>query len=194
MAADGPRIIDFGIARSVDASTAITTTGAVVGTLAYMSPEQIRGEVAGSASDVFSLGSVLGFAATGRPPFGSDSAVSIMFRVVNQSPDLAGVADAKLRELIAGCLAKSPRDRPPVRVILAALGSEVPVPTAASALEARYRSLPVTACRRKPGRRCRREQGRMARLPPLLPLIVRVRREPEWHGPERRRKRQEPTR
>jgi serine/threonine protein kinase len=133
MAADGPRIIDFGIARSVDASTAITTTGAVVGTLAYMSPEQIRGEVAGSASDVFSLGSVLGFAATGRPPFGSDSAVSIMFRVVNQSPDLAGVADAKLRELIAGCLAKSPRDRPPVRVILAALSSEVPVPTAASA-------------------------------------------------------------
>lgn len=76
MAADGPRIIDFGIARSVDASTAITTTGAVVGTLAYMPPEQIRGEVAGSASDVFSLGSVFGFAATGRPPFGSDSAVS----------------------------------------------------------------------------------------------------------------------
>ena len=76
---------------------------------------------------MFSLGSVLGFAATGRPPFGSDSAVSIMFRVVNQSPDLAGVADAKLRELIAGCLAKSPRDRPPVRVILAALSSEVPV-------------------------------------------------------------------
>ena len=133
MAADGPRIIDFGIARSVDASTAITTTGAVVGTLAYMSPEQIRGEVAGPASDVFSLGSVLGFAATGRPPFGSDSAVSIMFRVVNQPPDLAGVADAELRELIAGCLAKFPRDRPPVRVILAALSSEVPVPTAASA-------------------------------------------------------------
>ena len=133
MAADGPRIIDFGIARSVDASTAITTTGAVVGTLAYMSPEQIRGEVAGSASDVFSLGSVLGFAATGRPPFGSDSAVSIMFRVVNQPPDLAGVADAELRQLIAACLAKSPRDRPPVRVILAALSSEVPVPTAATA-------------------------------------------------------------
>jgi serine/threonine protein kinase len=122
MAADGPRIIDFGIARSVDASTAITTTGAVVGTLAYMSPEQIRGGVAGSASDVFSLGSVLGFAATGRPPFGSDSAVSIMFRVVNQPPDLAGVADSGLRELIADCLAKSPRDRPPVQVILAALG------------------------------------------------------------------------
>ena len=142
MAADGPRIIDFGIARSVDASTAITTTGAVVGTLAYMSPEQIRGEVAGSASDVFSLGSVLGFAATGRPPFGSDSAVSIMFRVVNQPPDLAGVADAELRELIAGCLAKSPRDRPPVRVILAALSSEVPVPTAASAPAG---AVPITA-------------------------------------------------
>jgi hypothetical protein len=133
MAADGPQIIDFGIARSVDASTGITATGAVVGTLAYMSPEQIRGEVARPASDVFSLGSVLGFAATGRPPFGSDSAVSIMFRVVSQPPDLAGLADAQLRELIAGCLAKSPGDRPSVRVILAALISAVPVPTAATA-------------------------------------------------------------
>src|SRR5580692_2575725 len=60
LAADGPRIIDFGIARAADATTGITTTGVVVGTVAYMSPEQIRGEVAGPASDVFSLGSVLG--------------------------------------------------------------------------------------------------------------------------------------
>jgi Tol biopolymer transport system component len=121
LAADGPRIIDFGIARVMDSSTGITMTGAVVGTVAYMSPEQIRGEVAGPASDVFSLGSVLGFAATGRPPFGTDSAVSIMFRVVNQPPDLAGVSDGGLREVIAACLAKDPGDRPPVRAILSAL-------------------------------------------------------------------------
>jgi eukaryotic-like serine/threonine-protein kinase len=66
-----------------------------------MSPEQIRGELAGPASDVFSLGSVLVFAAVGHPPFGGDSAVSTMFRVVNGPPDLAGVADGELREVIA---------------------------------------------------------------------------------------------
>lgn len=132
LAADGPRIIDFGIARLVDASTNITATGAVVGTLAFMSPEQISGEVAGPASDVFSLGGVLAYAAMGRPPFGSDSAVSIMFRVINQPPDLVGVTDGELREVIAACLAKSPGDRPPMRVILAAL-SPVPTPTVAGA-------------------------------------------------------------
>ena len=130
MAADGPRIIDFGIARAVDATTGITTTGVVVGTVAYMSPEQIRGEVAGPASDVFSLGSVLGFAAIGRPPFGGDSAVSIMFRVVNEPPDLAGVADGELRGVIAACLAKSPADRPAIRSVLAALSNPIPMPAA----------------------------------------------------------------
>ena len=133
MAADGPRIIDFGIARTLDATTGITATGALVGTYAYMSPEQFRGEVAGPPSDVFSLGGVLGFAATGRPPFGSDSALSIMYRVINEPPDLAALADDQLRALITACLAKSSPDRPPVRAILAALsgpGPESAVPRA----------------------------------------------------------------
>jgi serine/threonine protein kinase len=125
MAGDGPRIIDFGIARAVDA-TAITSTGAVVGTFAYMSPEQIRGDPVRHASDVFSLGCVLAFAATGRPPFGSDTAAAVMFRVVGQPPDLAGVADEGLRALIESCLAKSPDDRPAVPVVLAALAGPVP--------------------------------------------------------------------
>ena len=133
MAADGPRIIDFGIARAIDASTGLTSTGAVVGTVAFMSPEQIRGEVAGPASDVFSLGSVLAFAATGRPPFGSDSTVSIMFRVVNQPPDLAGVVDGELREVIARCLAKAPSDRPAIQAVLAALTRPDPALVAARA-------------------------------------------------------------
>jgi hypothetical protein len=120
MAGDGPRIIDFGIARSVDA-TGLTATGAVVGTFAYMSPEQVRGDPVRHASDVFSLGCVLAFAATGRPPFGSDTAAAVMFRVVGQPPDLAGVADEGLRALIEACLAKSPGDRPAVPAVLAAL-------------------------------------------------------------------------
>lgn len=123
LAADGPRIIDFGIARAVDATTGITTTGAVIGTFAYMSPEQIRGEVVGTPSDVFSLGCVLAFAATGRPPFGADAAATVMFRIVTQPPDLTGLADEDLREVITGCLAKAPADRPTVPAFLAALAS-----------------------------------------------------------------------
>jgi Protein kinase domain len=121
LAADGPRIIDFGIARAVDATTGLTTPGTVLGTVAYASPEQIRGDPAGSASDVFSLGGVLAFAATGRAPFGGDSAAAVMFRIVSQPPDLAGVLDRELAGLIEGCLAKAPGDRPAVPDLLAAV-------------------------------------------------------------------------
>ena len=127
MAEDGPRIIDFGIARAIGAST-LTTAGSVVGTVAYMSPEQVRGDPVLPASDVFSLGSVLAFAATGRQPFGSDSAATVMFRIVSQSPDLAGLDDEGLRSLIEACLAKPPGDRPEVRAILVALTGRGPVP------------------------------------------------------------------
>jgi serine/threonine protein kinase/WD40 repeat protein len=127
MAGDGPRIIDFGIARAVDA-TGLTSTGAVVGTFAFMSPEQVRGDPVRHASDMFSLGCVLAFAATGRPPFGSDTAAAVMFRVVGQPPDLAGLADRELRALIEACLAKSPGDRPAVPAVLAALTGRGPSP------------------------------------------------------------------
>jgi DNA-binding beta-propeller fold protein YncE len=130
LAGDGPRIIDFGVARAVDATTGLTTADTVVGTIAYMSPEQIRGETAGPASDVFALGSVLAFAATGRPPFGGDAPAAIMFRIINQPPDLAGLADEGLARLIAGCLAKSPGDRLAVPAVLAALSSPAPAAVA----------------------------------------------------------------
>jgi WD40 repeat protein len=121
LAADGPRIIDFGIARAVDATTGLTSTGVVVGTFAYMSPEQLRGLGAERASDVFALGGVLAFAATGRPPFGREPAASVMFRIVAEPPDLNGLADPGLRELIGRCLAKSPQDRPEVPDLLTVL-------------------------------------------------------------------------
>ena len=126
LAADGPRIIDFGIARAIGATTGLTSTGVVVGTLTYMSPEQIRGDAVGPASDVFALGSVLAFAATGRAPFGDDSAVTVMFRICTEPPGLAGVADERLRKLIGASLAKVPQDRPTLRALLAALGSAPP--------------------------------------------------------------------
>jgi serine/threonine protein kinase len=127
MAADGPRIIDFGIARAAGAST-LTSAGVVVGTFGYMSPELLRGEGAGPASDVFALGCVLAFAATARPPFGDDLAAAVMFRVITGDPDLEGVPDHDLHQLIIGCLAKTPGDRPSVAAVLTALAGRVPAP------------------------------------------------------------------
>ncbi|MGI5330648.1 WD40 repeat domain-containing serine/threonine protein kinase [Actinomadura nitritigenes] len=113
---DGPRIIDFGIARLPDAAP-VTATGAVLGTYAYMSPEQVQGEAAGPASDVFSLGGVLAFAATGRSPFGTGPVAAVVHRITSRPPDLDGVP-AQLHSLIAACLAKNTAARPtPSRVL-----------------------------------------------------------------------------
>jgi serine/threonine protein kinase len=126
LAADGPRIIDFGIARTVDGTAGLTTAGTVVGTYAYMSPEQVRGEVSGPPSDIFSLGAVLAFAATCRPPFGQDQAFTVMYRIASDPPDLAGLADRNLAGVIEMCLAKAPQARPAIRDLLAALGARSP--------------------------------------------------------------------
>ncbi|MFG2875956.1 protein kinase [Streptomyces sp. NPDC048337] len=115
LAEDGVRVIDLGIARVTEAEaegdTGLTRTGWVVGSPAYMSPEQAEGKPLTAASDVFSLGSVLVMAMTGRSPFVGSSALRTLFDVVHAEPDLSGVP-AGLREVVAGCLAKDPADRP----------------------------------------------------------------------------------
>ena len=120
LAGDGPRIIDFGIARAVGAST-MTTAGAVVGTYAYMSPEQARGDPAGPPSDVFSLASTMVFAAVGRPPFGREPMGAVIYRIACEPPDLTGVPEGSFRRLIAECLDKVPANRPDLAVVLARL-------------------------------------------------------------------------
>ncbi|WP_433173399.1 WD40 repeat domain-containing serine/threonine protein kinase [Actinoallomurus sp. CA-150999] len=112
MAADGPRIIDFGVARATDA-TVLTSHNVVVGTYAYMSPEQVLGEAPGPPGDVFSLGCVLAYAATGHGPFDATSIPAIVHRVLHEEPDLSRLPD-DLRNLIAACLAKDPVRRPTV--------------------------------------------------------------------------------
>ncbi|MCO6005984.1 serine/threonine protein kinase [Actinoallomurus purpureus] len=114
LAADGPRVIDFGIARALDATHASTT---VLGTPGFMSPEQASGLRVGPPSDVFALGSVLTFAATGYGPFGAGSAEAIVYRVVHHDPDLTRLP-AHLTGLISGCLAKKPEERPGLTEIL----------------------------------------------------------------------------
>ncbi|MFD5651013.1 tetratricopeptide repeat protein [Streptomyces sp. NPDC127039] len=121
LAADGPRLIDFGIARAVD-GTALTTTGMVMGTPGFMSPEQIDGAVQGPASDVFALGAVLTFAATGVGPFGEGQPLALLRRIVDGTPRLDDVPDG-FRDLVGSCLAKEPGDRPTLTQILQTIDS-----------------------------------------------------------------------
>ena len=125
LAQDGPRIIDFGISRASHLP-GVTRTGVVTGSPGYMSPEQAEGRAAGPASDVFSLGSVLAFAETGREPFGSGSDPAVLFRVVHGEPDIDGISEP-LRSLVTRCLAKDPVLRPTAGQIVAELGSARPV-------------------------------------------------------------------
>ncbi|GAA4978959.1 serine/threonine-protein kinase [Streptomyces hyderabadensis] len=123
VAADGPRVIDFGIARALEASSH-TVSGVVAGTPAYMSPEQARGDRGiGPASDVFALGSVLAFAATGRAPFGDGHPAAMLYRIVQKEPDLT-LVDHELRGLVAACLAKDPDARPTAAGILDSLSRD----------------------------------------------------------------------
>ncbi|WP_200308380.1 outer membrane protein assembly factor BamB family protein [Streptomyces adelaidensis] len=108
---DGPRVIDFGIASGVS-NTRLTMTNVAVGTPAYMSPEQAKDSrsVTG-ASDVFSLGSMLVFAATGHAPFHGANPVETVFMLLREGPDLAGLPD-DLRPLIESCMQMDPTARP----------------------------------------------------------------------------------
>jgi Protein kinase domain len=110
LADDGPRLIDFGISRAAEASS-LTHTGAVVGSPGFMSPEQAEGHEVGPPSDIFSLGAVLTFAATGEGPFGTGSTAALIYRVVHGQPVLDN-APAPVRTLVERCLAKDPGDRP----------------------------------------------------------------------------------
>lgn len=116
---NGPRVIDFGVARAAEASV-LTRTGAMVGSPGYMSPEQILGSEITGLSDVFSLGLVLAFAATGRQAFGgTDSgAHAIMLRVTEDEPDLEGMPEP-LAEFVGRCLAKQPEHRIPLAELVA---------------------------------------------------------------------------
>jgi serine/threonine protein kinase len=118
LAEDGPRVIDFGISRAIEASV-LTHTGLVVGSPGFMSPEQAEGREVGPPSDIFSLGAVLAFAATGQGPFGSGSTPALVYRVVHGGPQL-DLMPAEVRSLAERCLAKDPALRPTAGDLLAA--------------------------------------------------------------------------
>lgn len=115
---DGPRVIDFGIARALDQMT--MTAGKMVGTPPYMSPEQLSGETVGPASDVFSWAVTMMFAATGRPAFGEDSVPAVFNRVLTFHPDLSPLPPA-LRGIVGTCLNKRPDERPSASDVMLAI-------------------------------------------------------------------------
>ena len=121
---DGPCVIDFGISRAVE-QTSLTRVGFVIGSPGFMSPEQAEGHEVGPASDIFSLGAVLAFAAIADSPFGSGSTAALVYRIVYAPPNLEGVPD-EIRPLLERCLAKDPAQRPTASELLAEVGAAEP--------------------------------------------------------------------
>jgi serine/threonine protein kinase len=114
---DGPRVVDFGIARLTDAAT---ITSGVIGTPSYIAPEQLAGEHPTSSVDIFAWAVTMIYAATGRTAFGAESVPAVIYRIVHSEPDLAGVPPSLL-PLLKQCLAKDPRRRPAARDVLLGL-------------------------------------------------------------------------
>ncbi|MFE7236311.1 protein kinase [Streptomyces sp. NPDC057596] len=119
LAPAGPRVLDFGIAHALD-ETAITRTGAWVGTPGWSSPEQYRGEQSGPAADIFTWGALVAYAASGRLPFGAGRPDEVAYRVLALEPDLTGMP-AALLPYVQAALAKDPGDRPSARELAADL-------------------------------------------------------------------------
>jgi hypothetical protein len=121
---DGPRVIDFGVARAAE-RVQLTVTRGAVGTPAYMAPEQARDtRQASAASDVFSLGATLLYAATGHAPYQGETVMDVLVRLATEPPDLAGLP-GELTGLVTACLERSPRQRPTSATLLSQLGPYV---------------------------------------------------------------------
>ncbi|MEU7981967.1 protein kinase [Micromonospora sp. NPDC049081] len=143
VAPGGIKVIDFGIARAFEATSQHTRTHQMVGTVSYMAPERFdtaSGRAVGPAADIFAWGAVVAYAATGRNPFGGDSATATAMRILTQPPDLTGLR-GPLRELVSRALEKDPDVRPTARELLDGLltvtaPAGVPAPASVPALPA----------------------------------------------------------
>ncbi|WP_167478137.1 serine/threonine-protein kinase [Nocardia arthritidis] len=121
LAEDGPRVIDFGIARAAEERSELTHTGSVIGSPSFMSPEQAQSQPLTMASDIFSLGTVLVLAASGKSPFAANSMPHTLYNIVHTEPDLSELPP-DVRQLVEPCLAKKPEARPTPAQILDYLG------------------------------------------------------------------------
>jgi serine/threonine protein kinase len=154
----GPKVIDFGIVKSMVTSLAVHSTVTRIGTPPYMSPEQVMGRTVSGASDVFALGATLCFLATGRLAFDAENALAMAYRIANDHPALEGL-DAAVAELARLCMAKDPAARPgPTQVAQACLdvlgplepGAYTRIAQATTAIRARTRALHEIAASSEP--------------------------------------------
>ncbi|WP_157995764.1 serine/threonine-protein kinase [Thermomonospora amylolytica] len=134
LAADGPRIIDFGIAHPLEGAEGPTRDGVVMGSPGWIAPERLTGGTAGAACDVFGWGMLIAYAATGRHPFGEGDGEQLAHGILTLPPDLAGVREP-LRRLVEAALAKDPALRPTAEDLLSALLKPCAEETAALAVE-----------------------------------------------------------
>ncbi|WP_084523082.1 serine/threonine-protein kinase [Nocardia inohanensis] len=122
LSTDGPRVIDFGIARALEGDAQLTATGSVIGSPAFMSPEQAQGHPLAPAADVFSVGTILAMAATGESPFAGTATPQVLYNVMYNPPDITKVPEP-LRDIVGRCLAKDPEQRPTPEELMAAAGA-----------------------------------------------------------------------
>jgi serine/threonine protein kinase len=175
--ADGPKVIDFGIARSLDASR-LTQTGAQLGTIPFLAPEQADGRPVTAAADVFALGSLLAYASTGIAPFGDGSSGQVLYRIVHSDPDPAALAceDNNLQDLIKACLDKDPDRRPTPEQIIDACADrrEGPWLPAALAAQAAARRDEASALLAKEATRRTVVRVKISAVPLVLAVAVIV--------------------
>ncbi|MFJ3882351.1 serine/threonine-protein kinase [Streptomyces sp. NPDC090077] len=126
LASDGPRVIDFGIARAADA-TSLTGSGVSVGTPAFMAPEQASTGTVTAATDIFALGQIIAFAAIGAPAYGDGNSHAILYRIVHEDPDLSALP-AELQPLVGRCLSRDPAARPALGEIIEICHALSPAP------------------------------------------------------------------
>jgi hypothetical protein len=154
----GPKVIDFGIAHTLDA-TSVTRTGVSVGSPGFMAPEQVRGQ-SGTPADIYAWGLTVAFAASGQPPFGIGPADVIFYRILHEEPDISAVPD-RLRPLVTAALARKPEDRPTAPDLMSALADGSPSVGLVEAMLARTWVMPAA---RYPDATL----GPRARRPPVL--------------------------
>ncbi|WP_315860754.1 serine/threonine-protein kinase [Amycolatopsis sp. EV170708-02-1] len=175
LAEDGPRVIDFGIARAIEGNHELTSTGSIIGSPGFMSPEQALGAGLTPASDVFSLGAMLVMAAVGHGPFAGNSTPQILYNVVHATPRLDGVP-MPLRALLGACLDKTPSRRPEPRQILDAVAGAstalgwLPPPVAMAADQHRAQARALVTGTPAPKKRMRATRWVLAAL--LTVLVV----------------------
>ncbi len=114
----GPRVIDFGIAQIVDQAS--LASQAILGTPAFMAPEQVRGDPLTPAADVFAWGGVIAYAGTGRLPFGGGAPGEVLYRIAHEQPRLDGLDDG-IRGVVERALSKDARLRPVAQELLGEL-------------------------------------------------------------------------